>query len=196
MNKQLLIVILAVVAAGLGGFFYLSNSKKASLPSSEKGSTSGNVFTSIKDALSKSISLQCNFTDETGRKTLSYIKNGAVRADIEAQNPQESGSVIVKDKKMYFWNKTQAVMMDLSSVEEADAPEDSSNKTERQDEDLLNSLEQYKSSCKPAVVSDSLFTPPANIKFQDFSEILPSIDQSQYQKYLKQITQPASEDQE
>lgn len=191
MSKQILIVLVLVLLIGGGAFFYLSNSKKGT-PSSSSSNPVENTFSSIKDALSKSVSLQCNFTDETGRKTTSYIKNGAIRADIEAQKEEESGSVIVKDKKMYFWSKESAFMMDLSSTEVTGTPQNQEN-------DLMAGLEKYKESCKPAVVSDDLFNIPSDVKFQDFSQMMkdaqkampsamPSIDQSQYQQYLKQLT--------
>lgn len=199
MNKQILIILALVLLIGGGAFFYLSNSKKGT-PSSSSSNPVENTFSSIKDALSKSVSLQCNFTDETGRKTTSYIKNGAVRADIEAQNEEESGSVIIKDKKMYFWSKESAFMMDLSSTEVTETPQNGSqNQGQNQENDLMAGLEKYKESCKPAVVSDAQFSPPSDVKFQDFSQMMkdaqkampsamPSIDQSQYQQYLKQLT--------
>lgn len=192
MSKQILIILALVLLIGGGAFFYMSSSKKGSgTPASNSSNPVGNTFSSIKDALSKSVSLQCNFTDETGRKTTSYIKNGAVRADIEAQKAEESGSVIVKDKKMYFWNKTSAFMMDLSATEVTGTPQNGgSNQGQNQENDLMAGLEKYKESCKPAVVSDALFTPPSDIKFQDFSQMMkdaqkampsamPSINQNQ-----------------
>ena len=36
-------------------------------------------------------------------------------------------------------------------------------------------MEKYKDSCKPAVVSDSLFVPPIDIKFQDYSQMMKSV---------------------
>lgn len=187
MNKQILIVLALVLLVGGGAFFAISSSKKGT-PASNSSNPVGNTFSSIKDALSKSVSLQCNFTDETGRKTTSYIKNGAVRADIEAQKAEESGSVIVKDKKMYFWNKTSAFMMDLSATEVTGTP--GASQAENEQQSLMNSMEKYKESCKPAVVSDALFTPPSDVKFQDFSQMMkdaqkvmpsamPSINQNQ-----------------
>lgn len=199
MNRNLIIAVVVVIVLAAGGFFLVSNSKKTVAPSSTSGNvqapTSGNAITSIKDALSKSVSLECTYTDEKGTKTVARIKNGAVRADITSSNENESGSVIVKDKKMYFWNKTSVFMMDLSATEVTGTPQNGQSQGQNQEKDLMAGLEKYKDNCKPAVVSDSLFTPPSDVKFQDFSQMLkdaqkamPTIDAKQYQQILQQLT--------
>ena len=38
--------------------------------------------------------------------------------------------------------------------------------------DTLAELEKYKDSCKPTVVADSMFVPPADVKFQDLSKMM------------------------
>lgn len=165
---KLLIGLVVVVLLGAGGYVVLS-SKKGSLPSSS--TSGGNVFSSIKDALSKSVSLECNFTDEDGRQTKAYIKAGAVRSDFTGKTANESGSVIMKDKKMYFWSSQGGFMMDVPDEKPA-AGQPKEEGLPSTGADVMKTLEQYKDSCKPAVVSDSLFTPPANITFQDFSKMM------------------------
>lgn len=122
MNSKIIIAVVALILIlGVGGFLLVGKSKAPTQSQTTSAQptqpTQNNIFTSIKDALSKSISLQCSFTDETGRKITSYIKNGAVRADIVATDPKQSGSVIVaKDKKVYFWNGKQGFVMVMPSV--------------------------------------------------------------------------------
>lgn len=200
MNQKVLIAIVVLVL--LGGAGYMVMSKKGGTPgTSSPSTTGGNVFTSIKDALSKSLSLECTFTDEGGRQTKSFIKNGAVRADITAKDPKESGSVIVKSKTMYFWNGKTGFMMQIP--EETGAPAQAGTKgSEPENANIMESMEKFKDSCKPAVVADSLFTPPTDVTFQDFSKmmqppaagsgtnVVPSID---YSKYLPTGEPPASE---
>lgn len=164
----LIIGVIVLVFAGFA-FYFMSSKKNATGP---LGSTKdGNVFTSIKDALSKSVSLECTFSDESGRKTTSYIKNGAIRADIVSSVADESGSVIVKDNKTYFWNNKGGFVM---TVSDKDTTSDTAggNPAQSQGDNLMQDLEQYKDSCKPSVVSDSLFTPPSDVKFTDLSEML------------------------
>ncbi len=196
MKKLLPLIIVAVlVLAGVGG--YLVMGKKGANPLS----SATNSFTSIKDALSKSISLECDYTDETGRKVKSWIKNGAVRADVASSNADESGSTIVKDKKMYFWNAKSAISLTLT--DEAQKEVNSQANEITKDKEVVNEIEKYKSSCKPAVVSDSLFTPPSNVNFQDMSKLLqvpsgkgngvPQVNEQDIQKYIQQAQQGQSE---
>ena len=49
--------------------------------------------------------------------------------------------------------------------------------------DALAMIEKYKSSCKPGTVADSLFTPPAEIKFTDYSNMM---------KDLQKVAQPTN----
>ena len=174
-------VVLAVVILLLAGAFFMMKSKKTS-ETSIANSTGGlptkaenkNVFTSIKDALSKSVTLECTFTDEEGRKTKSYIKNGAVRSDVVGKTADESGSVIMKDKKMYYWNTKTAFMMtfDFENVKPSGTTTQQNTTTSTSNgANLLDTMEKYKNDCKPSVVADSLFTPPTNVKFTDYSEL-------------------------
>lgn len=166
--KAVLALVILVILAGAG---YMVVGKKGSPGTSSPSTQGGNIFTSIKDALSKSLSLECSFTDETGRQTKAYMKAGAVRSDFTGKTPEESGSVIMKDKKMYFWNAQGGFMMEVPDVTpEPGAPE--TKETPAGVGDVVGTLEKYKESCKPAVVSDSLFTPPANVTFQDFSKMI------------------------
>lgn len=81
-NKHMknLIIGLVVLALLGGGYFYFKTSGMLSkAPAGTTTTGNGNVFTSIKDALSKSLSLKCVYKDEQGIETTTYIKGGAVR---------------------------------------------------------------------------------------------------------------------
>lgn len=178
------VVVLLLVILGIGAYKFLIAGKSSVGTSSTQ---QGNVFTSIKDALSKSVSLQCDFTDEAGRKTTGYIKAGAIRADIIAKTAEESGSVIIKNNKMYFWNSKEGMELDLSETGDKTKAPNAPQGQEKSDS-IMNSFEQYKQSCKPAVVSDSLFTPPADVRFTNLSELMKAApsgipDMKQYQNY-------------
>ncbi len=173
MNKNVIIAVVVVIILLLAGGAYmmLGKSKTATqgiYPQAAQNKPSNNVFSSIQDALSKSLSLQCSFTDESGRKIDSSIKSGAVRADITAVKPEDSGSVLMKDKKVYFWNAKMAIVMDMPDVTVAPGATGQTN----QGASMLAAMEKYKQYCKPAVLSDSLFTPPADVKFQSMSDMM------------------------
>lgn len=165
---KLIVGAVVLVIAGVVGFFFINKGKTGNPLTS---TTAG--FTSIKDALSKSVSLECEFTDESGVKNKTFIKNGAIRADITAPTAEQSGSAIVKEKKMWFWNAQGGFVLTL--------PEDDGTDTAKADDkssqadDLLEDLEQYKDQCKGAIVSDSLFTPPSDVQFTDMSSLVPQV---------------------
>ena len=164
------ILILAVV------FYYLGQSGKTSDQSSSTSipkTESGNLFTSIKDAMSKSLSLKCEYQVE-GIKTTTYIKGDMLRITTEAADAETgNGNAIVKDNKMWIWTEgeDEGFLIELTQedvvVEEQEA-KTASDTTSR--EDVIKEIEKYKDSCSQAVVADSMFNPPADVTFSDLSK--------------------------
>lgn len=165
--RNAIIGLVVVALLVLGWFLFVRNRVNQTSTTQPQVTVAPNAFTSIKDALTKSISLQCEYKDEEGRTTSSFIKNGAVRADVVATDPKESGSVIIKDNKMYSWNGREGVTMAFAEDQIKDAQD-----SVAQNQDVLENIEKYKDRCKPAVVSDVLFTPPTDVKFTDLSEMM------------------------
>ncbi|RJQ35773.1 hypothetical protein C4559_06380 [Candidatus Microgenomates bacterium] len=189
-SKQLIIAAVLLLLLAGGGYLFLN--KSSSQPGAATTDTSkkedGSVFGSIKDALSKSLSLQCEYSDESGRKTMVYIKGGAIRSNVSGKTPEESGSSIVKDGKLYFWNSKEGIMMafnmqdlgkEITPVQSGENPQS-----------VVQDLEKYKENCKPATVDSSLFTPPSDVKFTDFSKTIQDA-----QKSLKEGSNGVSEEQ-
>jgi len=186
MNTKIILltgfVILVVLAVG-GGFLLMKGKPVApqtgvsvtQVPKEENK----NVFTSIKDALSKSLSLNCSFTDDTGRVTKSFIKNGAVRADFTGKTLQDTGSVIVKDKKMYVWTADKkGFTMELTDEQlsgKAVSTGSATNTTVPQQSNILADLEKYKNNCKSGVVADNLFVPPTDVTFSDLTQLMKAV---------------------
>lgn len=196
MNKTVLIAIVALLIVGGIGFVVLQKNKSTSSLLGAK--TDENVFTSIKDALSKSLSLKCEFADASGRQTTSYVKNGAVRADFTAAKAEESGSVIIKDKIMYFWNSQGGWKSDVPEEQTLPQAREDLPSGQAQGANIVDSLEANKEKCKPDVVADSLFTPPADVMFQDFSKMIQApqgsipaaIDKAQLEEIMKNFSPP------
>lgn len=204
------VVIIAVIVGVLlligGGAVFMNMAKgPQNTPAQNTANTaqsSNNAGTSvvgsIKDVLMGGASFQCEFTDEDGNQTKSYIKAGKVRTDTIAVDSQQSGSAIMRDKTMYFWNGKQGMKMtfdqNIAEMSE-EAVEEYSNE---QQKDVMQDLEKYKEYCKPGSVSDSLFEPPTDVTFTDFSgfmqptgagrsNAMPSIDQKQIEELMKQF---------
>ena len=162
------IVVVALLA--LGGFFFLNKNNTAmQTPSMEEKQEESNVISSIQDAIMNNMSLECTYTSPEGTNVKAYIKSGKVRSEISGKTAAESSNAIIMDKKMYFWNAQGGFVMTIPEITPG-----ATNPTPNQGQSTLDSLEQYKSSCKQANVSDSVFELPANVKFQDMSKMMPS----------------------
>lgn len=184
MNKSLPIVIVILLLLVGGGIFLAAKNKSqtpgaATTSSNQSPSQDGNIVTSIKDALSKSLSLECTYNDDSGSETKTYIKAGAVRAEskvITQEGTETYSQVIFKDRKMYTWDTAtkkgvvfevpEETMQEAQSFEITPA---TGTTGDNQGESFLAEIEKYKDACKPATVSDSLFTPPTDVEFQDLS---------------------------
>lgn len=179
MNKKV-VIIGALLLLGVIGYVFTQKSSNSALTSGAKNAVTS-PFTSIQDALSKSLSLQCTFTDDKGRETKTYIKAGAVRTDYTGSTTDESGSMIMKDKKIYTWtnSKKEGFMMEVPEVKAtpSQTTTTTSDKTANP-ADALAMIEKYKDSCKPGTVADSLFTPPSDIKFADYSSMMKDLQKT------------------
>lgn len=189
MKKALPIIIILLVLGT--GAYYLNSKKQLQLPQTQKQKGEGMVG-SIQDALSKSLSLKCEYPDEEGNKTTTYIKAGAIRADAYASvNGQRRNThMIMKDEKLYTWDdeKKEGMMMSLKSVQNTQVQPQTGTQNTQSKEDVVGDLEKYKDYCKSATVSDSLFTPPSDIKFTDLEKEMKKsgIDMKQIQKQAEE----------
>ena len=179
MNRTLLIIVaFVVVALAVVGVAVVGTSRKSTpvvTPAPTARPTESNIISSIKDALTRGSSLECNFATASGTKTHAYIKNGMIRSDTTGKTAQESGSVIIKDKKIYFWNAASAMMMEISDISVTPVKGKSAASLSEQQKNVMDSLEQYKKDCNVATVADSVFDLPKGVKFQDFSSMTKSL---------------------
>ncbi len=176
-QKGLIIVVVVLLLLGAGYFFFNQNATKT-LPGigQQKG---GGVFSSIQDALSRSLTLQCEYPDDKGNKTTVYIKGGAIRVmGYSVGEGQAQGHTLMKDNKMYIWNddskegmvfafNPQEIQKSAESIKNEMA---GAKQTANQGEDFVKGLEQYKQYCKSASVPDSVFSLPSGIKFVDLEQ--------------------------
>ncbi len=167
--KKILSVLGILLFLGIGGYFFMNS--KGALPKTPLNTGTANVFNSIQDALSKSLSLKCVYKDEKGVQTTTYIKGRAVRVNMEGiKDNEQPSSIILKDKKMYMWNDVSKTGFTYTITEPVVTPgTDKIPAADNKDASVLAEIEKYKDSCKTEVVADSFFVPPADVKFQDMS---------------------------
>lgn len=180
--KKLLPVLLIFLLLGVGGYFYMTSQgmlpkAPVRLPGNQTGK---NVFTSIKDAMTKSISLKCVYEDEKGIETTTYIKGSAVRVMMtNIQDSEQPNNILMKDKIMYMWSDTTKTGFSYKTEEPKDITPlpTVKDKVEReetgddQSESVLAQIEKYKDACKVETIVDSMFAVPTDVKFQDMSAL-------------------------
>lgn len=156
MRKILFIVLVLAIFLGMVSYIVFSGLKKTP-----------QKITSIKDSLSKRVSLVCTYVDIDGSDVKTYIKNGAIRSDLKSKNSSNVQIIIMKDQRMYVWwtKDKKGFAFNIAKETGIKAVEGQS-----QINSLLSDMERYKTSCVEASepVLDSLFVAPADVDFTDF----------------------------
>lgn len=211
--KKVLPIFIVLALLGVGGYFYLSSRGMFDkFPPGDIGeiTTGGNVITSIKDALSGSMSLKCVYADDQGTETTTYVKGGAVRVMMAAgADANQPNNIIMKEKTMHMWNDTNKtgiilkleepateIAEDVSEGEKLEAKANPQTGDDQQ-ESVLAQIEKFKDACKAENVNDSLFSPPLDVQFQDMEALQKQMmqetpNQEDIQKMIQQ--QNSSED--
>lgn len=179
-NKKVIVVVIATLALVLvGGVTYFKLMPR-SVKNVDSPDNTG-LFSSVRDALSKKLTLSCEFKDENGALIRSYVKNGLVRVTSTTplsgeQSPDSSqaGDFILKDNKMYIWDsKTkQGFVYEVKDQggENLDQTAMAQNEPVRVDS-YINMLDKYKDSCKVTTLDDSYFNLPTDVTFQDMNKL-------------------------
>lgn len=174
-NKKVILIssilVLLLIVAGVS-YSRIKNDKASVVNNGDSKS----VFTSVKDALSRNLTLVCDFKDEKEYSVKSYIKNGSIRVSSSAAAGEtQSGEILIKDKKMYMWDlKTkQGFVYEIPDAETSSDKDVSMFGAEvDKSEAYLDMLEKYKDSCKVSSIEDSYFVVPSDVEFKDMSKFL------------------------
>jgi hypothetical protein len=159
---------------------------------SGNGVSAGTEGTSVKDSLmnmlSGSAAMKCNVSDEHGSYTV-LAKSGKVKIDgIDYAAPQpgsksgdtnKKGTMITTSEMFYMWSGKEGMKWNIKEMEALSkkAGGESAPIQEPADTnwtDWAKSMEASgaKYDCSPAVVTDADFTPPTDVQFQDFGEMM------------------------
>jgi len=213
--KNAIFGLVILVVLGIGGFYFLNSRALISktpqeLVKQQLGKKDG-IFGSVKDALSKSLSLKCVYKDESGTETTTYIKNGSVRIMMtNANENQEYNNILMKEKKMYMWSDKSKTGFVYETIDPKDMTPYPTFKVEKglepekapgnqQQDSIIAEIEKYKNACKTESISDSLFELPNDVEFEDMAamqkkmmENIPGangqgMDQADYEKYINEM---------
>jgi len=168
-NKNILIavgvvILIAIILFISQGKTKPSNNTNNTLFKNENTQESNGIIGSIKEAIANSMSFKCEYNIENN-KTIVYVKNKSIRIEGSWQAKSNTG-MIMKDNKLWTWDneKKEGMIMPLNPSQEENQGSSS--------EDIINGLEAQKQFCKVALVDDSMFIPPTDVKFQDLSQFM------------------------
>ena len=166
-SPTIVIVVIALIV-GTVGFINRGKTTKPSVnvtPEEKTEEKKEGVFDSIRDAITKSLSLKCEYNTGTS-KTVVYVKGTLIRIDGSWQNKKNNGTII-KDNKLWSWDmdKKEGIIMPLQMNQDKTLSS----------EEIINNLEKEKQFCQVAVISDSVFNPPTDVKFDDLDALFEKI---------------------
>jgi len=127
-----------------------------------------NIFTSIADAVQKQMVLKCEYVDEDGKTTTTYIKGRTVRMVGQGDDNKKIDG-LMKDGKFYLWSgeNKQGMVLDISKMEGASMGKTPVNNVD----DVIGVLESQKDKCRVSPESSGLLDLPTDIIFTDTGDI-------------------------
>jgi hypothetical protein len=136
------------------------------------GTPNADVFTSIKDAITRQITLRCDYKEDDGKVHVTYIKGQLIRmmADEKLTNDAMNVNSLIKDNKMYIWENgaKTGMVIDLAVMQKNNDANLGNTKVQGTD-DIINDLEDQKNNCRPESAPASSFEVPKDVNFKDFS---------------------------
>jgi len=141
---------------------------QSSLPETDNPQVVDTAFSTIKEAVTKAIAIQCDYTDpEDGEKIKIYFKGQLIAFRPGENNPSPDIASLIKDNVVYLWNTkevSEGLAIDLSKSTVKDNISIAGMEV-RSNEDVINALEPHRKNCQPT--SDlSVFELPANVNFK------------------------------
>ena len=166
MKRILFVLSLVLLLSGCG---QQAQNQQTDQTQSQGGKS---VFSSIRDAFDRSLTLRCEYTDEDGQKSINYIKNKMIRTEsADTSGKQVYG--LLRDNKLYTWgsDSDQGMIFDLAALQESNDVEMGGEAIHGTD-DIINELEQRKDKCSMQTVPDSLFEVPQDVNFTNLNDLL------------------------
>jgi hypothetical protein len=165
-NQKNILVIVAVALVVLVAVGFLAYTKFLKKSPSEMVSELTQA-TSLKELIAKNIPQTCTYHMGENNGTI-YLSGGKMRGDFEttAENAPQKSHMIIDGQTTYIWSEGQTIGYKLVSEE-----------TQNPVSGGIDINQSYNYSCKPWIVNETVFTPPAEINFMNFGE-MPNIPTS------------------
>ncbi|HCP08850.1 MAG TPA: hypothetical protein DIT25_03580 [Candidatus Moranbacteria bacterium] len=191
MKRNNLIALIAVVVIGLGAaFFFLGGKQENGGSGSDKqGSASDGIKQGLLGLLENTSGIKCSVEDETGKYTVVARGQKAKIEGIAFANPlsggeEEKGAMINDGTWAYMWGGKEGIKLNIAEMEKfseqyGDQDNEVSDASDWRDWAKEMETSGAKYDCSPTVATDSDFTPPSEVVFQDFGQLFQGLQQMQ-----------------
>lgn len=194
MNKKIvtvIVVILLLLLLLVGGLYFMKKSPQIAMQNETGKSQNAaqdqvqkpSAMTTLKDLLTSGSSQKCTFEEKSDSFSVSgttYISGGKVRSDYSSGvgTVMSSGHMITDGKTSYIWTEGQTTGFKMAfdeansdgstntTKDKTTTPTDTTTSKEGVDP---NKAMNY--NCSGWSADNSMFTPPANIKFSDLNSM-------------------------
>ena len=169
MKKAIPFIVVGVVVIIAVGSWFVFGRKGGGEEVKQEVKQEEESFTGkLKEMIARNVPMRCAFKDDKGNSGVGYVKNKKYYGEVTSDG--KTGYVIMVDNCMWSWSseEKQGVKMCFDVEEGEDLWED----WEGMDEEAKTNTPQGNYNCKPAIVSDSLFSPPADINFMDMNKFM------------------------
>ncbi len=151
----------------------------------ESQSVAGDIKKSLFDLMTTGAGVKCSVEDQNGKYTM-YAKGDKVKVEgfdyaaaaTGSQQKAEKGTMINDGTWAYIWSGKEGIKFNIKEMEDlAPKGQNQANNSETNAsdwKDWVKDLDQSgaKHDCSAAILSDADFTPPADVKFQDWGEMM------------------------
>ncbi len=182
--KKAIIVAIAIIILGGGGYLVVGLRSTVKSPAGQTVKEMAKEGLKVKPTsllgwLTGKKGVECVVSSPDGEMKVT-AKEGKVRIDgiafhfgADAQHTSEKGTTLTVGDWMYMWSGKEGTKMNLKKIREMNAQE---NKTKQETEvksweDTVKEWEAagYTYHCQAVNPPDSLFQPPADVNFIDFT---------------------------
>ncbi len=188
-NLPLILGIIVILLLGIGGYWYM-NKNPTSLSTGknkmEQEQTTGSGMMSLKELMGLNKNQVCTYSssEETGSISgTSYISGGKVRNEFKGTYPDGKayeGGMINDGSYMYTWTTDSNEGFKIAITDSIEKQvEDTKNDFEKNQDQFVNQNEKLNYKCSSWSPNGSMFVPPSNIKFTDYSEMMNQTQEAQ-----------------
>lgn len=115
---------------------------------------------------------KCTYNDDESAGTMYFARNERLRMDYRSKaDPANSGSAIITSGQQYVWSNSTK-----QGVKFAFTPSGAESQNQSSSQQNVDVNKKYNFTCENWLLDESVFTPPADVKFTDFST-LPALPQ-------------------